>query len=81
MIPARGEVFLDARDGGRAARLTWHHEAGVVVLSLWRGGACTGTFQLPVELVPDFVEVLVRGLADRPGAAGAPGEASLPATG
>ena len=33
----RGRVFLDARGGDRALRVSWHHEAGVVVLSLWRG--------------------------------------------
>ena len=37
-----GEVFLDARGADRALRVSWHGEADVVVLSLWRGGACTG---------------------------------------
>ena len=31
---------------GRALRLTWHHEADVVVLSLWRDDICAGTFRL-----------------------------------
>jgi hypothetical protein len=57
-LPAAGEVFLDARGGGRALRVTWHGEAGVVVLSLWSGGTCTGTFRLRAEEVPDVVDAL-----------------------
>jgi hypothetical protein len=57
-IPASGEAFLDARGSGRALRVAWHEEAGVVVLSLWRGGTCTGSFRLAVEDVPTLVEAL-----------------------
>ncbi len=56
-------MFLDARGGDRALRVSWHPEADLVVLSLWSGGTCTGTFRLPVEEVPDLVEVLRGGLA------------------
>ena len=56
------EVFLDARGNGRALRLTWHHDADVVVLSLWRDSTCAGTFRLPKEQVNDFVDALVDGL-------------------
>lgn len=38
------ELFVDER--GAALRATWHPEAGVVVLSLWREGQCLGTFRL-----------------------------------
>lgn len=62
-----GEVFLDARGQGRAMRLTWHHEAGVVVLSLWRGDVCAGTFRLAMGDVNDFIDALVEGLRDAPG--------------
>jgi len=57
-----GEVFLDARGNGRALRLTWHHEAQLVVLSLWRGDACAGTFRLALADVDSFVDALVDGL-------------------
>jgi hypothetical protein len=60
VLPVRGEVFLDARDGGRALRVSWHGEADVVVLSLWRGGKCAGTFQLQRDDLPRFVEALTR---------------------
>ena len=33
----------------------------MVVLSLWRGGVCTGTFRLPVDEVPDLIDVLRAG--------------------
>jgi hypothetical protein len=62
-LPVRGEVFLDARDTGRAMRVSWHHEDEVVVLSLWRGHKCTGTVQLAADDVPAFVQALTDGLA------------------
>jgi hypothetical protein len=57
-----GEVFLDARGDGRAMRLTWHHEADLVVLSLWRDHVCTGTFRLETHDVAAFADALVDGL-------------------
>ena len=62
-LPATGEVFLDARGAGRSLRVTWHAEAGVVVLSLWRHTVCAGTFRLPADEVPALIEVLRDGLA------------------
>ncbi len=61
-LPASGEVFLDERGGARGLRVSWHQEVGVVVLSLWKGPDCTGTFRLAAEDVPDLVEVLRSGL-------------------
>jgi hypothetical protein len=63
-LPSTGEVFLDARGDGRALRVTRHPQSGLVVLSLWRDGSCVGTFRLPVEEVPDLVEVLLGGLRE-----------------
>ncbi len=62
-LPAAGEVFLDARGSGRALRVSWHGEADLVVLSLWNGDTCSGTFRLPVEQVPDLIDALRDGLA------------------
>jgi hypothetical protein len=61
-LPSSGEVFLDARGDGRGLRVSWHPEADVVVLSLWRGSSCTGTFRLAVDEVPELIEVLRGGL-------------------
>lgn len=62
-LPVRGEVFLDARDNGRAMRLSWHHEADLVVFSLWRESTCVASFQLSPDDVPALVQCLVTGLA------------------
>jgi hypothetical protein len=62
-LPTSGEVFLDARGGARALRVSWHAEAGVVVLSLWRDRTCAGTFRLGIDEVPDLVDMLRAGLA------------------
>jgi hypothetical protein len=64
---SRGDVFLDARGAGRAMRLSWHPEADVVVLSLWREETCAGTFRMPHEDVGAFVDALIDGLRDAPG--------------
>lgn len=62
-LPTTGEVFLDARGGSRALRVSWHTDAGVVVLSIWRGGTCAGTFRMTIDEVPDLIDVLRAGLA------------------
>ncbi len=63
----RGDVFLDARGNGRAMRLSWHPEADVVVLSLWREETCAGTFRMPHQDVGAFVDALIDSLRDAPG--------------
>jgi hypothetical protein len=60
--PAAGAVLGDARGDGRALRVTWHEEAGVVVLSVWRGNLCTTTVRLAPAEVVDLVETLAAGL-------------------
>ena len=61
-LPAAGSIFLDARGGDRALRVTWHHESGLVVLSLWRDNVCAGSFRLGVDEVPDLIDAAARGL-------------------
>jgi hypothetical protein len=61
-LPETGSVFLDARGSGRALRVSWHTEAGLVVLSLWHGNVCSGTFRLSVDEVPELIEMLRSGL-------------------
>ena len=64
--PLETSVLVDARRGGRAMRVTWHHEAGaagLVVLSLWHDGVCVGSFRLEAADVPALVTTLVDGLA------------------
>lgn len=62
-LPARTEWFGDARDGGRALRVSWHHELGCVVLSMWRGDACVATTRLTPADAAQLVGSLAAGLA------------------
>lgn len=61
-LPLTGEIYLDARSPSRALRVSWHSEAGLVVLSLWRDNVCSGTFRLTIDEVPDLIDVLRAGL-------------------
>ena len=61
-LPRTGSIFLDSRGSDRALRVSWHHESGVVVLSLWRENVCAGSFRLPVDEVPDMIDALRAGL-------------------
>ena len=60
--PMGAEFFLDARGGARSLRVRWHREDALVVLSLWRGPECTGTFRLAIDEVPTLIEALRAGL-------------------
>jgi len=65
-LPASGDVFLDARNDGRAMRLSWHGDGELAVFSIWRAGTCVASFQLGREQIPTLVQSLVLGLADDP---------------
>jgi hypothetical protein len=49
-LPRRQEIFVDER--GVGLRVTWHPERELVVLSVWHGEVCTGSFRLPVAELP-----------------------------
>ncbi|KAA1427905.1 hypothetical protein [Nocardioides antri] len=59
-LPRTGSVLFDARGDERALRVSWHDEADVVVLSLWRDNVCTATFRLAGDQVDDLIETLFR---------------------
>ena len=61
-IPRTGAVFLDPRGDDRSLRVSWHQEAQLVVLSLWRDNLCAGTFRLAADEVPDLITMLRAGL-------------------
>ncbi|WP_182525199.1 hypothetical protein [Nocardioides dongkuii] len=61
-LPQLGSIFLDARGEDRALRVSWHHESGLVVVSLWRENVCAGSFRLTVDEVPDLIDLLRSGL-------------------
>jgi hypothetical protein len=58
-------VLSDCRSRSRALRASWHHEAGLLVLSLWRDDACVGTARLSPQEAAHLAEVIVAGLAER----------------
>lgn len=57
-LPKQGDVFFDHQRPDRSLRISRHPDAGVVVLSIWNGGVCQGTFQMPGDQVDMFVESL-----------------------
>ncbi|CAN5240111.1 hypothetical protein BH09ACT12_BH09ACT12_26610 [soil metagenome] len=62
-VPAElGEYFRDARGGDRGLKVSWHQEAELVVLSLWRDNVCTASFRLDIDEVPDLIALLREGL-------------------
>jgi hypothetical protein len=58
-LPKQGDVFFDSRRPDRSLRISRHPDAGVVVLSIWNGGVCQGTFQLSADRVRMFVDALL----------------------
>jgi hypothetical protein len=50
------------RGAGRALRVSWHGEDGLVVLSLWDGPRCTGTVRIAATDAPVLIEALQLGL-------------------
>jgi hypothetical protein len=74
-VPEGVEYFLDARGDERALRVSWHHEADLVVLSMWRGRECVSSFRLAVDEVPELIEALRAGLDDAYTATRSPGGA------
>ena len=64
-LPRTGSIFFDARGAGRALRVSWHEEADLVVVSLWRDNVCTGSFRLAGEDVPDVIDTLAEALRQR----------------
>ena len=61
-LPELGSIFLDARGSERALRVSWHSEADLVVLSLWRDNVCAASFRLAIDEVPELIELLRVGL-------------------
>ena len=63
-LQQRGAWFGDARGDDRALRVSWHAEAGCVVLSTWRSGTCVGTSRLSRDEAARLVAALQAGLHD-----------------
>jgi hypothetical protein len=72
-LSTRRDVFLDERGAG--LRVTWHPERDLVVLSVWQGDSCVGTFRMQVQDVPRLSGLLAAALGDWVGEAGVGAEA------
>lgn len=86
LIPDAGDVFADERGEGRTMRVSWHDERGIVVVSLWAGRICRGSFRLPYAELPRLRELLASVGADADEAPATPGDGpgqagETPATG
>lgn len=56
-------VVEDVRRNDTYLRVTWHDDAGVFVVSHWRGDVCVAATRISADAAPDLVNLLVRGLA------------------
>jgi hypothetical protein len=65
---SRRDLFLDER--GTGLRVTWHPERDLVVLSVWQGDSCVGTFRMPVRDIPRLSGLLAAALGDWVGQTG-----------
>lgn len=54
-LPSPGDVFTDIRGDSRTMRVSYHAERDVLVVSLWAGGLCRGSFRM----VPDDIDRLL----------------------
>ncbi|MEU5943139.1 hypothetical protein ABZ807_29150 [Micromonospora sp. NPDC047548] len=45
-MPGFGDLFTDTRGDERTMRVSYHPERGAVVLSLWSGALCRGSFRM-----------------------------------
>jgi hypothetical protein len=45
-------------------RITWHPEGRVIVLSIWHGDDCAGTFRLPVADASRLAGLLLTSVTD-----------------
>ncbi|MCW3842558.1 hypothetical protein ONA70_20885 [Micromonospora yasonensis] len=48
-MPSFGDLFADLRGEDRTMRVSYHPDRGAVVLSLWNGTVCRGSFRMPVD--------------------------------
>ncbi|MFC4149606.1 hypothetical protein ACFO0M_25440 [Micromonospora mangrovi] len=48
-MPSFGDLFTDVRGDDRTMRVSYHPDRGAVVVSLWSGTLCRGSFRMPVD--------------------------------
>lgn len=59
-MPGFGDLFADTRGDDRTMRVSYHPERGAVVLSLWSGTVCRGSFRMAVGDAPRLLSLLAQ---------------------
>ncbi|PSK62103.1 hypothetical protein B0E53_05993 [Micromonospora sp. MH33] len=57
-MPSFGDLFTDLRGEDRTLRVSYHPDRGAVVLSLWNGTLCRGSFRMPADDVDRLLALL-----------------------
>jgi len=57
-MPTVGDIFRDVRGDDRTMRVSYHQDRGVVVVSLWAGTVCRGSFRLSAADVGTLATLL-----------------------
>jgi hypothetical protein len=86
-VPVEGHLygervwFHDARGQVRRMGVSGHPADSTMVISLWQGDVCTGTFRLPAADAARLISTLAYGMsesiADRPATSSGPGRGPL----
>jgi hypothetical protein len=74
-MPRLGDLFTDIRGSDRTMRVSWHPERDAVVLSLWAGAVCRGSFRMAADDLPRLMSLLTEITAAAPAAAPPAGSA------
>ncbi len=74
--------FFDTRGPVRRMGVSAHPVDSTMVISLWQGDVCTGTFRLPAQEAARLISTLAYGMADAipvqgPGSGSAPNRPSM----
>lgn len=65
-MPSFGDLFTDLRGEDRTMRVSYHPDRGAVVVSLWNGTLCRGSFRMPVDDVRKLMSLLTEIEASAP---------------
>ncbi|MEU8610459.1 hypothetical protein AB0C29_20975 [Actinoplanes sp. NPDC048791] len=57
-MPTVGDVFQDVRGDDRTMRVSYHQDRGVMVVSLWAGPVCRGSFRLAADEISRLAMLL-----------------------
>jgi hypothetical protein len=70
MVPVEGHLygervwFYDARGQVRRMGISSHPADSTVVISLWQGDVCTGTFRMPAKDAARLISTLAYGMTE-----------------